>query len=72
MAKTDLIKLTGIVVDVLPNAMFRVRLDDNQKVIIGHISGKMRQHEIRILLGDSVEMEFSPYDLSKGRISRRY
>lgn len=71
MAKTDLIKLTGTIVDVLPNAMFRVQLEENQKVVIGHISGKMRQNEIRILLGDNVEIEFSPYDLSKGRISRR-
>lgn len=70
MAKTDSIRLDGKVVDVLPNAMFRVQLE-NEQVIIGHISGRMRQHEIRILLGDSVELEFSPYDLSKGRIVKR-
>lgn len=71
MAKTDLIKLTGTIVDVLPNAMFRVQLEESNSVVIGHISGRMRQNEIRILLGDNVEIEFSPYDLSKGRISRR-
>lgn len=71
MAKTDVIKLEGKVVDVLPNAMFRIQLEENDQVVIGHISGRMRQAEIRILLGDSVELEFSPYDLSKGRIVRR-
>lgn len=70
MAKTDVIKLEGTVVEVLPNAMFRVKLD-NDAVVVGHISGRMRQNEIRILLGDDVELEFSPYDLSKGRIVKR-
>ena len=70
MAKTDVIKLEGTVVECLPGAMFRVKLD-NQQVILGHISGRMRQNEIRILLGDDVEMEFSPYDLTKGRIVKR-
>lgn len=70
MAKTDVIKLEGTVVEVLPNAMFRVKLDNNA-VVVGHISGRMRQAEIRILLGDEVELEFSPYDLSKGRIVKR-
>lgn len=70
MAKTDVIKLEGTVVEVLPNAMFRVKLDNNA-VVVGHISGRMRQNEIRILLGDEVELEFSPYDLSKGRIVKR-
>lgn len=71
MAKEDTIKLTGTVVDVLPNAMFRVKLAETENTVIGHISGRMRQNEIRILLGDNVEIEFSPYDLSKGRIARR-
>lgn len=70
MAKTDVIKLEGTVVECLPGAMFRVKLE-NQQVILGHISGRMRQNEIRILLGDDVEMEFSPYDLTKGRIVKR-
>lgn len=70
MAKEESIRLDGKVVECLPGAMFRVKLE-NQQIILGHISGRMRQNEIRILLGDNVEMEFSPYDLSKGRIVKR-
>jgi translation initiation factor IF-1 len=70
MAKEETVKIDGVVIDVLPNAMFRVKLP-NEKVITGYISGKMRQHEIKILLGDTVEVEFSLYDLTKGRITRR-
>lgn len=70
MAKEDGIKMDGVVIDVLPNAMFRVRMP-NEAIVTGHISGKMRQHNIKILLGDTVELEFSPYDLTKGRITRR-
>jgi translation initiation factor IF-1 len=62
--------MDGVVYDVLPNAMFRVELETGQKVI-GYISGKMRKHDIKILLGDTVEVEFSLYDLDKGRITRR-
>jgi translation initiation factor IF-1 len=70
MAKEDGIKIDGIVLELLPNAMFRVKLP-NEKIIIGVISGKMRQNGIKILLGDTVEVEFSPYDLTRGRITRR-
>ena len=70
MAKEETLKVDGVVYDVLPNAMFRVELETGQKVI-GYISGKMRQHDIKILLGDTVELEFSLYDLTKGRITRR-
>lgn len=70
MAKEEGIKVDGVVTDVLPNAMFRVKMPNNS-IVIGYISGKMRQHDIKILLGDTVEVEFSPYDLSKGRITRR-
>lgn len=70
MAKEEAIRLEGTVVDVLPNAMFRIKLPSDQ-VVTGHISGRMRQNEIRILLGDQVELEFSPYDLTKGRIVKR-
>lgn len=70
MAKEGVIKIEGVVVDVLPNATFRVEINSGQK-ILGYISGKMRQHEIRILDGDRVEIELSPYDLTKGRITRR-
>ena len=70
MAKEEGIKLDGVVIELLPNAMFRIRLP-NEKVVIGVISGKMRQNAIKILMGDTVEVEFSPYDLSRGRITRR-
>jgi translation initiation factor IF-1 len=70
MAKEDGIKIDGIVMELLPNAMFRVKLP-NEKLIIGVISGKMRQNGIKILMGDIVEVEFSPYDLTRGRITRR-
>lgn len=70
MAKEESIKLEGKVVDVLPNAMFRVMLETGNQVI-GYTSGRMRQNEIKILLGDSVSVEFSPYDLTKGRIVKR-
>ncbi|MBP5315772.1 MAG: translation initiation factor IF-1 [Muribaculaceae bacterium] len=71
MAKQAAIKFDGVVVEALSNAMFRVKLQ-NEHEIIAHISGKMRQHYIRILPGDKVEIEMSTYDLSKGRISYRY
>jgi translation initiation factor IF-1 len=70
MAKDDVLKLEGQVTDVLPNATFRVKLETGN-LVLGHISGKMRQNDIKILLGDLVEIEMSPYDLSKGRIVRR-
>ena len=70
MAKEGGVKMEGEVTDVLPNAMFKVKLTTGP-TILGYISGKMRQNEIRILDGDRVEIEISPYDLSKGRITRR-
>jgi len=71
LAKEEGFRMEGEVIDVLPNAMFRVRLDVNQETVVGVISGRMRQHNIKILLGDRVEIEFSPYDLTRGRITRR-
>mgnify|MGYP006386316653 CR=1 FL=1 len=71
MAKQSAIEKDGTIIEALPNAMFRVELD-NGHVIIAHISGKMRMHYIRILPGDKVRVEMSPYDLTKGRISFRY
>jgi len=71
MQKKDAIKVEGKVLETLPNAMFRVELQ-NGHVIIAHVSGKMRMHFIRILTGDKVTMEMSPYDLSKGRIVMRH
>lgn len=70
MAKEDVIGLDGKVEEVLPNAMFRVKLDQGS-TILGHISGKMRQNRIQILAGDRVRIEMSPYDLTKGRIVYR-
>lgn len=70
MAKEDQIEMEGTVVETLPNTMFRVELE-NGHVITAHISGKMRKHYIRILTGDRVTVEMTPYDLSKGRIIYR-
>jgi translation initiation factor IF-1 len=69
--KEDAIVLEGKVVEPLPNAMFRVELE-NGHVVLAHISGKMRMHYIRILPGDKVQVELTPYDLSRGRITYRY
>ncbi|MDR2813405.1 MAG: translation initiation factor IF-1 [Prevotellaceae bacterium] len=71
MAKQTAIERDGIIVEALSNAMFRVELD-NGHVVTAHISGKMRMHYIKILPGDKVRVEMTPYDLSKGRISFRY
>ncbi|MCL1879519.1 MAG: translation initiation factor IF-1 [Actinomycetia bacterium] len=71
MAKENAIELEGTVVEPLPNAMFRVKLE-NGHVILAHISGKMRMHYIRILPGDKVTVELSPYDLNRGRITYRF
>ena len=70
MAKEDVIEMEGTITETLPNTMFRVELE-NGHVIVAHISGKMRKHYIRILTGDKVTVEMTPYDLSKGRITYR-
>ena len=72
MAKEETFKLTGKIIECMPNAMFRVRLEDNDHTIIGIVSGKIRKFNINILLGDTVDVEMSPYDLSKGRIVFRH
>jgi len=69
--RDDAIEMEGTVVEALPNAMFRVELDNGHKML-AHISGKMRMHYIRILPGDKVVVELSPYDLTRGRITYRY
>ena len=71
MAKDDVIQMQGEVLENLPNATFRVKLE-NGHVVLGHISGKMRKNFIRILPGDKVAVELSPYDLTRGRIVYRY
>ena len=70
MAKEDHLEMEGTVVETLPNTTFRVKLD-NDHIVTAHISGKMRKHYIRILTGDRVKVEMTPYDLSKGRITYR-
>ncbi|MDO5061672.1 MAG: translation initiation factor IF-1 [Peptostreptococcaceae bacterium] len=70
MSKKDVIELEGVIVDALPNAMFKVKLENDHQ-IIAHISGKLRMNFIRILPGDRVTVELSPYDLTKGRITWR-
>ena len=72
MAKEEGISVEGTVVESLPNAMFRVELDNNKHLVLAHVSGKMRMHFIRILPGDKVTVELSPYDLTRGRITYRY
>lgn len=67
MAKEELIEFKGVITEMLPNAMFRITLE-NEHVILGHMSGKMRKNRIRVLQGDTVIVEMTPYDLSKGRI----
>jgi len=71
MAKKERIEVEGSVVECLPNAMFRVDLPNGHKVL-AHISGRMRRHFIKILPGDTVRVELSPYDLSRGRVTYRY
>ncbi|HOJ04338.1 MAG: translation initiation factor IF-1 [Bacteroidota bacterium] len=71
MAKQGSITVDGVITETLPNAMFRVRLENGHEVL-AHVSGKMRMHFIRILQGDKVTVELSPYDLTKGRITYRY
>ncbi len=71
MAKEETVQVEGKVIEPLPNAMFKVELD-NGHIVLAHISGKMRMHFIKILPGDRVTLELSPYDLSRGRITYRY
>jgi len=71
MSKEDAIEAQGTVVEPLPNAMFRVVIENGHKVL-AHVSGKMRMHRIRILPGDTVTVELSPYDLTRGRITYRF
>ena len=71
MAKEETIEMQGTIVETLPNATFRVKLE-NGHTVLGHISGKMRMHYIRILPGDKVQVELTPYDLARGRITYRY
>ena len=71
MAKEDLLEFGGTVIEKLPNAMFRVRLENDHE-IVAHTAGKMRKHRIRVMPGDRVNVEMTPYDLTKGRITFRF
>ena len=72
MAKEDVLEFSGTVTELLPNAMFRVVKLDNDHEILAHTAGKMRKHRIRVLAGDRVNVEMTPYDLTKGRITFRF
>jgi translation initiation factor IF-1 len=72
LSKEDLIPAEGVIVDKLPNAFFKVRLDGSEHIVLAQVSGKMRKNFIRILPGDRVTVEMSPYDLTRGRITYRY
>ena len=71
MAKEETLKMEGTVEDILPAAMFRGKIDNVEHTVLGHLSGRMRTNNIKVLLGDRVELEFTPYDLTRGRIVRR-
>ena len=72
LAKDDLIPAEGTIIDKQPNAFFKVRLDNSEHVVLAAIAGKLRRHRIRVLVGDRVTVEMSPYDLTRGRITYRY
>ena len=72
LARDDLIPAEGTIIDKQPNAFFKVQLDNTEHVVLAAVSGKMRKNRIRILVGDRVSVEMSPYDLSRGRITYRY
>lgn len=72
MSKSDVFEMEGIVVEVLPNTVFKVKLTANGQIVTAHVSGKIRMHTIRILTGDKVTVEISPYDLTRGRITYRF
>jgi translation initiation factor IF-1 len=71
MAKEDIIELIGVVEEVLPGSMYRVKIDNMSTCMLCYTSGKLKQHKMRIILGDRVKVEVSPYDLTKGRVSYR-
>ena len=72
MSKQDLLEFKGKVIDLLPNAMFRDQLEGNNKIVIAHTAGKLRKNRIRVLQGDNVTVEVTPYDITKGRIIFRF
>ena len=71
MSKEDVIKMEGVIEEVLPNTSYRVRIENFDKTVLASLNGRMRMNNIKVLAGDAVELEFSPYDLTRGRITRR-
>jgi translation initiation factor IF-1 len=71
LAKEDVIKMEGVIEEVLPNTMYRVRIENFDRTVLASLNGRMRMNNIKVLGGDVVELEFSPYDLTRGRITRR-
>jgi translation initiation factor IF-1 len=71
LAKEDVIKMEGVIEEVLPNTMYRVRIENFDKIVLASLNGRMRMNNIKVLGGDVVELEFSPYDFTRGRITRR-
>jgi translation initiation factor IF-1 len=71
MAKDDLLEMTGVVTEVLPANMYRVKVDDTEHVLLAYLGGRLKQNKIKIILGDKVRLEVSTYDLSKGRVTYR-
>ena len=71
MAKEDVIKMEGVIQEVLPNTTYRVKIENFERVVLASLNGRMRMNNIKVLAGDVVELEFSPYDLTRGRITRR-
>ena len=71
MSKSDMIEMTGKVNDVLPGNMFKVQVEDTEHILLCYLGGKLKQHKIRVIQGDSVKIEVSPYDLSRGRVTYR-
>jgi len=71
LSKEDVIKMEGVISEVLPNTTYRVQIDQFERPVLASLSGRMRQNNIKVLMGDRVELEFSPYDLTRGRITRR-
>lgn len=72
MPKEDILKYKGTILEILPGQMYRIELEENKHKLIGYASGKIKKNKIKILVGDSVEVEISPYDLTKGRITYRH
>ena len=71
MAKEDVIKMEGVIQEVLPNTTYRVKIENFEQAVLASLNGRMRMNNIKVLAGDMVELEFSPYDLTRGRITRR-